>query len=92
MIEMSLTVLSGGVANSPSSIGISLIGMAGTLRVIFLQINTSSTQILILTEQQKKKCSKKKANLTTGQKKGLWENALSCTNILRQGEDALENV
>lgn len=65
MIKMPLTVLSGSIANSPGSIGISLTGMHGTFLLsefFFSLINMPAAQILILTEQQKK-------NMTTGQKK-----------------------
>lgn len=55
---MPLTVLSGSIANSPGSIGISLTGMHGTFLLsefFFSLINMPAAQILILTEQQKKK-------------------------------------
>lgn len=58
MIKMPLTVLSGSIANSPGSISISLTGMHGTFllsEVFFSLINMPAAQILILTEQQKKK-------------------------------------
>lgn len=58
MIKMPLTVLSGSIANSPGSIGISLTGMHGTFLLsefFFSLINMPAAQILILTEQQKKK-------------------------------------
>lgn len=58
MIKMPLTVLSVSIANSPGSISISLTGMHGTFLLsefFFSLINMPAAQILILTEQQKKK-------------------------------------
>lgn len=94
MIKMPLTVLSGSIANSPGSIGISLTGMHGTFLLSeffsFSLINMPAAQILILTEQQKK-------NMTTGQKKRFLREMHFLASaeklyILGQGEDVLENV
>lgn len=78
---MSFTVLSGGVANSPSSISISLTSMAGTflLYVFFLflfglnkHFCSSNTNLHRAAEE------KKNFGADNWSEKGFWGNALSC--------------
>lgn len=97
---MSLTVLSGGVANSPSSISISLTSMAGTflLYVFFLFLFGLNKHFCSSNTNPHRAAEKKKTlELTTGQKKGSGEMhfpALSRKKIDILGwlEGALENV
>lgn len=73
---MSLTVLSGGVANSPSSISISLTSMAGTflLYVFFLFLFGLNKHFCSSNTNPHRAAEKKKTlELTTGQKKGSGE-------------------
>lgn len=88
MLKMSLTVISGGVANSLSSISISLTGMAGTFLLYaffdFLVFFFFFNKHIFSSNTNPHRAAEKKENLTTGQKKGSREMhfpALSRKNI-----------
>lgn len=93
MIKMPLTVLSGSIANSPGSIGISLTGMHGTflLSEFFFFFNKHACSSNTNPHRAAEK------NMTTGQKKRFLREMHFLASaeklyILGQGEDVLENV
>lgn len=95
MIKMSLTVLSGGVANSPSSISINLTGMAGTflLHAFFNKHVLSSNTNPHRVDQKKYIYINKIRQLVRKRVLGKCTFLPSAEkNIYSGSEDALENV